>query len=155
MTSQGLTIKEALQVAITEEIKAYNLYKKTSGHVVNPGAKKMLLELAEQEKQHRDLLRELVAKDDYQQLGQGIPEKSLGISDFMATTDEIDPNASIQEVMIFAMKAEEKAFAFYSDMKQQFSGTDVENIFHRLAEEEKGHKIKLEEEYDNTFFKEN
>ena len=66
-------------------------------------------------------------------------------------SEEIDANATTQEVMIFAMKEEEKAFNFYSTLKDQFLGTELENLFSGLAAEERGHKIKLEDEYEEHF----
>lgn len=153
--TQALTIKDALHIAISEEIKAYNTYKKISEQVANASAKSLLLELAAQEKGHQDFLEALIKQDNLSQLGESIPQQSLGIADFLAPAKPLDTNASVQEVMVFAMGEEEKAAAFYTDMQHQFGGTDVEQVFKRLAEEERGHKIKLEEEYENAFYREN
>jgi len=50
MPEQGLTFQDALEVAINEEIKAYNLYHNLSQKVTGSGSKTMLQELAAQEK---------------------------------------------------------------------------------------------------------
>lgn len=152
--SQTLTIEEALKVAIDAEIRAYKLYTKTSQQVKNPGSQKMLLELAEQEKGHRKVLENVVKNQNFEILGKTIPKQSRGIAEFLETV-ELDQHASIQEVMIFAMNEEQKAYNFYSNLKGQFPGTDLENLFDGLASEERGHKIKLEDEYEGHFLSEN
>ncbi len=153
--NQALTIKDALHIAISEEIKAYNLYTRISEQVSSAGAKAMLTELAAQEKAHQQFLESLVKQDDIRQLGEAIPRQSMGIAEFLAPSKPLDENASIQEVMIFAIKEEEKANKFYIEMQAQFAGTEAEAVFRRLADEEQGHKIKLEQEYEDAFFKEN
>ena len=57
--------------------------------------------------------------------------------------------------MIFAMNEEQKAYDFYMGLKEQFPGTELEDLFDRLAAEERGHKIKLEDEYEAHFMTEN
>ena len=152
--SQTLTIQEALKVAIDAEIRAFNLYTKTSQQVKNPGSKKMLSELAEQEKGHRKVLENVVQNQNYKILGRTIPKQSRGIEEFLETV-ELDHQASIQEVMIFAMDEEQKAYNFYLNLSREFAGTELENLFDGLASEERGHKIKLEDEYEEHFMTEN
>jgi len=154
MTDQSLTFKDAIKIAIKEEIKAYNLYMETSEKVSGSGTKKMLEELAEMEKGHRKLLQGIIENQKPDVLGNNIPRESPGIADFLVDV-ELAKHSSVQDVMIFAMKAEEKAFNFYTELKAQFSGTELENLFNNLAEEEKGHKIKLENEYDEFILREN
>ena len=154
MTEQIKTVKDALTLAIKKELQAYNLYTTTSRKVKSPGTKAMLKELADEEKRHEQLLKSVVAEEKYEGLGTDIPKTSLGIADFLVAV-EITENATTQEVMIFAMKEEEKALNFYTDLKVHFSGTELETLFSGLAEEEKGHKIKLEREYDENILREN
>jgi len=149
-----INIKDALQIAINEEIKAYQLYKNTSEKVSDPGTKKMLLELADQEMGHRELLESIINNQKYEVLGQHIPQNSPGITEFLITS-ELHKHASPQDAMVFAMKEEEKAFRFYSDLKKHYVGTELEKIFTRLAAEEQGHKRKLEIEYEEHFLQGN
>jgi len=154
MTKDIKTVKDAIAVAVKKEVRAYNLYMNTSKKVKSPGTKAMLIELAEEEKRHQKILENVVAEEKYDGLGADIPKTSLGIADFLVAT-EITENATPQEVMIFGMKEEEKAFNFYTDLKAHFSGTDLETLFDKLAEEERGHKIKFEREYEENVLREN
>ncbi|UCE05755.1 MAG: ferritin family protein [bacterium] len=151
----SLTVEDALKVAIDAEIRAYNLYTSTSEKVTGAGTKTMLLELANQELGHRKLLENIIDKRDFNVLGKKIPKESRGIAEFLVATEELDKNATPQEAMIFAMKEEEKAYNFYMNLKSQFVGTEMENLFDGLAAEERGHKIKLEDEYEQHFMKDN
>ena len=103
---------------------------------------------------HQRLLEKMVRDEKHDRLGENIPMDSPGITNFLVTS-ELDANASPQEAMIFAMKEEEKAFNFYSDLKNHFTGTELENLFNKLANEERGHKIKLEKEYEAHVMKDN
>ncbi len=154
MAEKSLTVEEAIKIAIQKEIDAYNIYKDTSEKVVSNSSKKMLLDLAQQELGHRKLLENVLDEGKFQKLGSDTPKQTPGISNFLKQT-ELEKYATPQEVMIFAMKEEEKAFNFYNDMKSHFSGTELENVFDKLADEEKSHKAKLEKEYDDHFYKEN
>jgi rubrerythrin len=154
MANQGLTFQDALEVAINEEIKAYNLYKNLSERITNSGSKTMLVELATQEKGHQLLLEKALKTKNTMVLGKKLPTENRGIADFLVET-EIDADAAPQDVMIFAMKAELKAFNFYNELKGYFAGSEMETLFGSLAAEEQRHKIKLEEEYEEYFLKEN
>lgn len=147
----SLTVEQALKVAIDAEIQAYTLYHDTSQKVSGAGTKTMLLELAQQEMGHRKKLENVVAKKDYAVLGKTIPRQSRGIAEFLADSDELEGNATTQQVMIFAIKKEERAFNFYTSLKNEFLETELENLFQGLAAEERGHKIKLEDEYEEHF----
>ena len=149
-----MTIKDALQIAIDAEIKAYNLYIDTREKITNAGTKAMLKELADMELGHRRLLENIVKKEQYTKLGENVPKESRGIADFLVAA-ELQQNATPQDAIIFAMKEEEKAFNFYDDMRNQFAGTELEKVFNKLASEELGHKRRLEAEYEAHIMWEN
>ena len=151
---KSMIVKQVLEIAIEKEIKAYDFYFNTSKKIESPSVKAMLLELAEKELNHRRLLKNVIHEGKYQRLGKDIPKESRGIAEFLAAT-ELNENATAQEVMIFAIKEEEKAYNFYSNLKSHFAGTELEVLFNGLAEEEKGHKIMLEDDYEEQFLKEN
>lgn len=154
MSQQPKTIREAIKLAIIEEMNAYDLYKKTSEKVKSKGTKNMLSELAEQEKAHQAFLEQIVDEDDAGLLGEGIPEESLGIANFLVASN-LKENATPKDVLVFAIKEEEKALKFYTDLKNFYAGTELEKLFNRLAAEERGHKIQLEKEYEDNVLQEN
>lgn len=151
---KSLTIKEALQVAIEAEIRACNLYMTTSEKVAAVGTKAMLAALAEEELAHKKLLEDVVENQNYDRLSHQVPKESHGIADFLVVTN-LQPNATPQDVLIFAMNEEQKAFKFYSDLAGYFTGTELEKLFSGFAAEEQQHKIRLENEYEAHYMKEN
>lgn len=154
MADESLTIQDALEVAIKEEIKAHNLYLNLSKKVESAATKLMLEELAAQELGHQKLLEGVVAGGSYEQLSNAIPQQSTGIADFLVET-EPGADATPQEVMIFAIKAEVKAYNFYKDLEAYFANSELRDLFSRLAGEEQGHKARLEDEYEQHFMREN
>lgn len=149
-----LTIHDALEMAIKREIAAYTLYANLSERVTGPGTKNMLLELAEQEKGHRALLEGVIEGKTQRELGENISSSSSGIANFMVETT-LNENATPQEVMTYAIKAEVKAFDFYTALSNDLTDPSLKELFTKLASEEKGHKIKLEDEYEEHFMKDN
>lgn len=152
--SKAITVKQALEIAINEEKKAYQLYMETSEKLTNLGSKQMLSELAQQELGHQKTLEKIITAEKYELLGKNIDQNRLGISEFLDSS-ELHAHANPQEVLIFAIKEEEKAINFYVEMKADFSGTELEKVFERLAAEERLHKQRLEMEYEDNILKEN
>lgn len=149
-----LTIRDALDMAIREEIKAYTLYFNLSKIVKNQGTKSMLVELADQEKGHQKLLKGITENDVQNRLGQNIPSESSDITNFMIETN-LDEDATPREAIVYAIKAEQKAIDFYAALGDNLTDPSLKQIFTKLASEEKGHKIKLEDEYEEHFMKDN
>jgi rubrerythrin len=149
-----LTIHDALDMAIKEEIKAYALYSNLSKKVENPGTKSMLTELADQEKGHQKLLEGITGDEVQNRLGQNIPSESSDITNFMVGTI-LKEDATPREAIVYAIKAEQKAFDFYTALGDNLTDPSLKELFAKLASEEKGHKIKLEDEYEEHFMKDN
>ena len=54
MSIDGWTVEKALKVGVTMETGAYNLYTSMAKKVKDPGSKKLLTEIAGDEKKHRE-----------------------------------------------------------------------------------------------------
>lgn len=80
--------------------------------------------------------------------------QDLHIADYIVDVEPYE-NMDYQDILIVAMKKEEKARQLYTDMAKEMSGTEAEQLFVKLATEEAGHKHKFEELYDEYVLKEN
>ncbi|NOZ20888.1 MAG: ferritin family protein [Planctomycetes bacterium] len=141
-----------LELAANKENEAHWFYKKAAGKVKDPGAKTMLADLAEEELKHKALLEDFdaaVLKDWQPQHIQ-----DLRISDFLEDR-LISDDSSPQEIMIYAMKREDKAKRFYEQAAAGTSDASVKKTFDMLAGEEAKHKLQLEKLYDDVILKEN
>jgi rubrerythrin len=154
MNQSSMTIKQALQLAIEAEIKAYNLYSNLQEKVIHAGTKSMLSELAEQEKGHQAILIGVLSNGNYRGWEILMSPERLGIVS-PAVTIKITEQSNPQEIMIFAINEEQKAINFYAELQQHYQGNELEKIFANLTSEEQAHKIKLEREYEDFFMREN
>jgi len=53
--------------------------------------------------------------------------------------------------MMFAMKKEQEAYNMYQMLLGNYEGTEIEDIFSRLSQQELHHKEILEREYEEHF----
>ena len=147
----GTQVEEIIKFAIGEEIKAAELYEKYAAIIQDAGAKRMLEEMALMERGHERKLRnfEETGRDTLAKIGE-IPD--LQISDFLVEK-ELTEDSSIQDVFIFAMKAEQKAFELYTKLAELEVSTGTVRLFRELAEEERKHKLDLEGEYEKEYMR--
>lgn len=147
----GTRVEEIFKFAIGEEIKAAELYEKNAAIIQDAGAQRMLEEMALMERGHEQKLRkfEETGKDTLVKIGE-VPD--LQISDFLVEK-ELTEDSSIQDVFIFAMKAEQKAFELYTRLAGLEVSTDTVRLFRELAEEERKHKLDLESEYEKEYMR--
>ena len=147
----GTRIEDIILFAIEEEIKAAGLYEKYAKIVKDSGAQRMLEEMALMERGHEQKLRifEESGKDTLAKIGE-VPD--LQISDFLVEK-ELTEDSSVQDVFIFAMKAEQKAFELYTRLAELEVSTDTVRLFRELAEEERKHKLDLESEYEKEYMR--
>ena len=145
-------LKNILERAIQSEEHSYNLYTHLAGRVERPETKKLLEGLAEQELRHKEMLESV----DLRELTSLEPAKieDQKLAEFLEPTP-IDSNASIQDIVLFAMKKEQSAYEFYQRMSEFSPSASVKGLFERLAEEELKHKNNLETLYEEMFMREN
>ncbi|HYQ60931.1 MAG TPA: ferritin family protein, partial [Desulfatiglandales bacterium] len=66
----------------------------------------------------------------------------------------LNPNATVQEVMIHAIHEEKRAVDFYRNMAEQCGAAPMSEMYKRLAQDEEGHLARLEELYEKVYLKE-
>ena len=144
------SMNDVLTFAIRREHDAYELYMMFRDMVKDPGAKALLEDLANQELGHKNLLENALKGGNIARIGGKKEVKDLHLSDYMVT-DDVGPDSSPQDVMLFAMKKEEEAYNIYHMLLGNYKGTEIEELFAKLAQEEQRHKEILEREYEEHF----
>ena len=144
------SLQEIIDYAISKEIEAAAFYEEVSEQEGMSGAKEMLLEFAEQEKKHRRLLEELKTKG----LVEGVSEYRFKWIPDMKRSDyvvdlEYRKGMTYNELLMLAMKREEKALALYNDLLRKAEGESAKDVFKMLCQEEAKHKLALETKYDD------
>lgn len=146
-------LKEILDTAIQFETDAYEFYSKSVDVVTDPSAKKLLKEFASIELEHKEKL-EAFDLDQVDEEHHTVKEtQDLQISQYLLDK-EVAPDSTVQDIMIHAMKREQKAYEFYNKMSKIVTCIDIKNLFEELAAEELEHKSKIETEYDDVIYKE-
>jgi rubrerythrin len=147
------TLREILDQAIQNEEDANQFYSQAVNTVKDPSAKELLNEFAEIELKHKTVLQnfDLSTVDEEHHTVKEAHDYHIG--DYLLDK-EITPDSSIQDIMIHAMKREQKAYQFFKDMAKVVSSIEVRNLFEDLAAEELDHKGKIETEYDDVIYKE-
>jgi rubrerythrin len=149
----GTRFKEILRFAITEENNAALLYSKYAAVVASRSASVLLESMAAMEYAHREKLENFVLKNDKEiSLTKVIPDFHL--SDFMADS-VITSRSSIEDVFVFAIKAEANAEKLYTTLASVEADRYLKTLFSNLAQEEKKHKLDLENIYEREFMKDN
>lgn len=142
---------EIIEFAIRNEEKAILSYGSLAEIARTPGLKKVLLELQEEEKNHKKLLQE-ITEEKIESLE--IKEVTdLKISDYLVE-EPPGSDMSFQDLLILAAKKEQRAVEFYSDIERKVENKELKRLLEFLIQQEKSHKLKLEEEYEKYVFEE-
>ena len=146
------SVEEILDFAIEQEQKAHDLYAEVAETVKRPGLKDTLLGMAEMEMGHRRKLEAIKSG----QLPGFVQEKveNLKISDSLVDVKPV-PNMTYQEVLLLAMKAEQRANELYIGLAGATGDPSLQQVFNGLAQEELKHKNFFETEYDSVILEGN
>jgi len=129
-------------LAIAREIEANDFYDKAAKTSANASVRAIFAELAGDELSHMELLERLRADPT-------LPMKMHKPAVDYKVAEEVElPALSIGSVgsarKPLAMKTEQRAMAFYTDMAAQCADAELKRIFLNLADMEAGHKCRLE-----------
>lgn len=151
MVNEPMTVGHAVKLAIREEIKAYELYIKLSKKVARPETRVMLLELAEQELKHHRTLENVLLDDLYIEIGDKTIDQTVWQVSPQDAPKKVKKNATPRDTLLFAIREEARAIELYSGLAEYLAGTELENIFTRLANEEQTHRTLLERELEKNY----
>lgn len=143
-------LEDIIDFAIEKEKEAAEFYLSISTREQFTGKKQMLLEFSEQERKHQRLLEDLKA---------GKVQRQLEDYNFKWITDikrsdyveEIEYHSGMgyNELLMLAMKREEKALKLYNQMLANAQTDAQKKVFKVLCQEEAKHKLSLETMYDD------
>jgi len=146
------TYNEIIAFAIDKEQEAVELYSDLANRAQSPSGKILFKELADMERGHKTKLEKLDIR--YFSSQDLKPPEDLKIADYLVDV-ELTPDATYQDIVLFAAKREKAAFDLYTDLARIYTTIPViKKIFDVLAQEEAYHKLKLEREYDEVVYKE-
>lgn len=133
-----LTLRGALDFAITIEEDAQYAYAEFAQRVTDPAAAAFFREMVENEGKHR---RQLESRRDV--LFRSEPRRfdtSLDVDVEAPGGAEVRPDLGAHEAMRVALRAEERAWAFYDAAIPHLVDADVRAFFEALRQEEVEHQ---------------
>ncbi|MGA7829075.1 MAG: ferritin family protein [Geobacteraceae bacterium] len=139
------TLDDILEFALEREDASYRLYLNAAKISTNTSARKIFEELAAQEKGHKRLLLNLDKEKISNYTFHKVP--NLGISEYLVDISYND-SMTYQEILIYAMKNEEKAARFYLEAEKMTDDPELKRLLQMLANEEQKHKFRLESLYE-------
>ena len=147
-------LEAIVDFAIEKEQEAAEFYSNISQQESFSGSSKMFEEFAAEERKHQKMLEEFKTKgvtkamQDYQL--KWITD--IRRSDYVVDL-EYQPGMPYNEILMLAMKREEKALKLYNDFQNQADTEDGKTLFKILCQEEAKHKLALETMYDDYMAK--
>jgi len=145
------TLEAALEKAIEQEQKSFEIYRRALQIVKDPSARKLLKELAEEELAHRHTLEKALVGETVALHGE--EEKAGPTMNLTLFVQEkpLDENATPQDALAFAMHDEKRSVDFYQQMATQCGGAPMEKVFARFQKDETKHLARLEETYEKLY----
>ncbi|NLB88767.1 MAG: ferritin family protein [Syntrophomonadaceae bacterium] len=140
-----------IAMAIQNEIETYEFYSAAAEKMKDASVKKLFTELAEEEKQHQEILSNLDLSNYSKIPTYDLPDYALA--------EKIDrPVLSIDmkfiDAIAVAIKNEEASMLLYAGLAAASDNPEQQKLFNSLSNMEKGHKARLEEIYNNAAYAE-
>ena len=144
-------LEAIIDFAIEKEREAAAFYEKISKDEEDfSGSRKMFAEFAAEEQKHEKILQNFKT----QGISKSLEEYQLKWitdikrSDYLVDLD-YEQGMPYNEILLLAMKREEKALKLYNDFLDQADTDEGKKLFKVLCQEEAKHKLALETIYDD------
>ena len=139
------SISNILDLAMSAELKAYQLYTDMAAMVENVWMSKTLEGLAQEELMHHAKLKAVKAGRKTLKQEQ---VTNLGISEML---EDVQPRADMKyrDLLAFAIRKENLSHKLYNKLASIFSEPHLRDTFLRLANEEADHKRRFEMQYQS------
>ncbi|MBL0713116.1 MAG: ferritin family protein [Desulfosarcina sp.] len=144
------TLVDILDYAISKEKEAETFYLEISEEEALSGNRQLFQDFSKEEKKHVDLLENLKTGGSL----EGIANyefkwiKDIKRSDLVLDI-EYRKGMNYRDILMLAIKREEKALKLYNDLLAQAETPDGQKVFKILCQEEAKHKLALETIYDD------
>jgi rubrerythrin len=144
------TPNDILDYAIGAEKEAKQFYLDISEEETLSGNRQLFLDFAKEEDKHVVMLENLKKGV----LAEGLADyeftwiKDIKRSDLVLDI-EYEKGMHYREILMLAIKREEKALKLYNDLQEQVEVPEHKKIFKILCQEEAKHKLALESMYDD------
>jgi len=140
------TFDQVIDFAIIREKDAVAFYKFLQGKARFAPQKEVLKEFELMEVGHVRLLEGVKERHSIEKLSKTVPD-DLELTNYLHDV-EPDEDMSYQDILVAAMKKEERAAALYRMLRDQETDTEIKKVFDQLVTEEENHRHHFEVLYD-------
>ena len=151
-----MTIEEILREAIQGEVESHQLYTGAVDLVESEHIRTLLRELAQEESVHKAALEKMLANPEkisgQVRILQQMTVEDYRIADHLIARP-LGPNATFQDVCIFAAKKEQQSHELYRDLAAQNTG-EARDLLEAMAKDELRHKNLVEGWYEEVVYQE-
>lgn len=151
--SQQSEMDELLETAMYKEVASQAFYIAGQRNTQDAGAITLMKELAEEESKHLEWLKQLKEQGLTARRYHNQKVPNLKVSEYLTGGDSLE-GAGLQDTLTFAIKREQQAVEFYSNMMSVMRDKVAKRLCQRFVRSELGHKYKLETFYDDLFYAE-
>ena len=143
-----------IDFAIEKEKEAAEFYAGLSKEEAFSGTGEMFEEFSREEQKHQKMLEDFKAKG----FAAGVEDykfewiTDIKRSDYVVDL-EYEPGMGYNDILMLAMKREEKALKLYNEFLDKAETEDGKTLFKMLCQEEAKHKLALETMYDDYMAK--
>jgi rubrerythrin len=148
------SLEAIVNFAIEKEKEAVAFYTGLAKQEAFSGSKDLFTDFAKEEAKHEKLLLEFKSKGFTQAMKDYKLKwiKDIKRSDYVVEL-EYRKGMAYNEILMLAMKREEKALKLYNEFLKQVETPDSQKLFKMLCQEEAKHKLALETMYDDYMAK--
>jgi rubrerythrin len=140
-----VTLEEVISFAVQREDTAYRLYQRAAELSTSIASRKMFAEMAAEEAGHKDVFGRIDLEKAEHHRTTRIPD--MKISQYLVDVP-FRADMTYQEILTFAMKAEESAFRLYEAAAEATEDPKLKKVLQVFADVERGHKARIEQLYD-------
>ena len=137
---------EILQLAIDNEVEAYNFYLALANRVEDQRIRVAFEELAKEELEHKARLELEVMKTGKTIAVEQNPTRSE--RSYIISNDPSPLDMDYKDMLMLGMAKEEAAFRAYVNLAARVHDEKSREVLLELAEEEVRHKLRFQTEYD-------
>jgi rubrerythrin len=153
---EKMSVEEILKEAIQGEVESYELYRDAVEMVDADHIKGLLRELAQEELGHKLVLEKMLASPAGIRASvarlQAATIEDYKIADHLVA-QPLGPDATFQDVCIFAAKKEQQSYELYRGLAEQNSG-ETRALLDAMAKDELRHKNLVEGWYEEVVYQE-
>jgi rubrerythrin len=143
--------KDIIKFAMENEVEAQKFYEEAAKKIENTQLKEMFAEFAEEEKRHREILKQVYISN---RMGEYFHEdRDYHIAENVDLPD-LSTDMKPSDAIALAMKKEAAAMMQYTALADTCPEPDKKKVFLDLAAMEKGHKRRMENAFVDIGFPE-